>query len=267
MPKPNLTSRRLLGGLVVGGVGLFVARRPLGALFAEDLAFESVPGVPGFRQMAGGSTSTGGSASGTVGLFAGLDAADDADADSQLPQTVGQVRANICAALYPSGTPAGDLVQVASFSDYNCPYCRVQTEELAEIAEGGGIDVAWHELPLLGDASVTAAQGALAAKRQGAYVAFHRRLMRAPFQTNQEYLDVLATDIGVDRARFLADMQSAEVADEIRRSRALAQIFGFIGTPALVVGRTVVQGQIGDAAMRKLIERERADGPVPGCTA
>ena len=47
-------------------------------------------------------------------------------------------------------------------------------------------------------------------------------MMRAPFQTNAEYLKLLAKDIGVDREQFLADMQSDEVADELRRSRALA---------------------------------------------
>ena len=265
MPRKTISRRAVLGFLAAGAFGLFVVREPIGALFAEDLSFEPMPGLPGFRQMAGGSISTGGSAAGTFSLFVGLDSADQAD--PRMEETVARIRSDMCPALYPSGVAEDDLVPVASFSDYNCPYCRVQTEKLAEIAKSGGIEVAWHELPLLGDASLTAARGALAAKRQGAYLAFHRRLMRAPFQTNAEYLKLLAKDIGVDREQFLADMQSDEVADELRRSRALARIFGFIGTPALVVGRTVIQGQVGDATIAKLIERERADGPVPGCTA
>jgi predicted DsbA family dithiol-disulfide isomerase len=249
---------------MVGGLGVLIARRPIGALFAADLEFEPMPGLPGFRRMAGGSISSRGLASGTFSPFVGLDAGDEAD--PKLQESVAQVRSAICPALYSDG-PSGDVVPVASFSDYNCPYCRVQTERLAEMAQGGGIEVAWHELPLLGDTSVTAARAALAAKRQGAYLAFHRRLMRTMFLPSPEYLDVLVDDIGVDRERFLADMQSAEVEDEIRRSRALARIFGFIGTPALVVGRTVVQGQLGHATIAKLIERERTEGPVPGCAA
>jgi len=110
-----------------------------------------------------------------------------------------------------------------------------------------------------------AAQAALAAKRQDAYVAFHKRLMRTPFGTTPEYLDVLAEDIGVDGARLRADMASEDVRRELRESSALADIFAFVGTPALVVGRTIVQGEIGDARLKRLIERERADGPIEAC--
>lgn len=110
-----------------------------------------------------------------------------------------------------------------------------------------------------------AAQGALAAKRQDAYVDFHRRLMRAPFQTTPEYLEALSDAIGVDHAQLRADMTSEGVRREIAESSALAKTFRFIGTPALVVGRTVVQGEIDDATLERLIERERADGPIGAC--
>ncbi len=39
------------------------------------------------------------------------------------------------------------------------------------------------------------------------------------------------------------------------------------GTPGLMVGRTVVNGAIDEATLGALIERERADGPPPGCIA
>ncbi|WP_170134032.1 DsbA family protein [Palleronia aestuarii] len=262
MAGSRFSRRTFWVGLAAGAGALYLARDPLGDLFGSDLEFEPYPGLPGFRRMAGGSQSTAGSPGGSFSLFVGLEA--PGEADPEFEGVLASVRSNVCAALYPEQGPS-DMVPVASFSDYNCPYCRVQTEKLAEIAKNGGIAVAWHELPLLGDASVTAARGALAAKRQDAYLAFHRRLMRAPFQTDRTYLGLLAREIGVDEAEFIADMDSAAVADEIRRSRALSRIFGFVGTPALVVGRTVVQGEIGSATMRRLIERERADGTIPGC--
>jgi hypothetical protein len=45
----------------------------------------------------------------------------------------------------------------------------------------------------------------------------------------------------------------------------LAELFAFVGTPALVVGRTVVQGEINDARLERLIARERMDGPIEAC--
>ena len=63
------------------------------------------------------------------------------------------------------------------------------------------------------------------------------------------------------------DMDGAAVSRRLAESAALAGLFGFAGTPALVVGRTVVVGAIGEARLRALIARERRDGPIPACRA
>ena len=158
---------------------------------------------------------------------------------------------------------------MASFSDYNCPYCRVATEDLAaiEARSGGSVRVRWHELPLLGPGSEAAARAALAADRQGAYPAMHARLMRARLLPTPVYLEEAASALGLDADRLLADMTSPEVEARLDRSAAAADAFGLPGTPAMVVGRTVVVGALGDRALERLIERERADGPIPGCSA
>jgi protein-disulfide isomerase len=91
--------------------------------------------------------------------------------------------------------------------------------------------------------------------------------MRGGFVPTPAFLDGLAGRLGVDPARMRADMESAEVAAEIAETRALARLFGLRGTPALVVGRTVVEGVIADATLEALIAIERAAGPPPGCAA
>ena len=254
-------SRRnlLVGALVLGGGYSLLRFGPLAAanLFTEDFAFEPMERPDGFRRLAGGQSSSG------LDPFFGLNSAPDPEDVALLEE----VRADVCGALYGETALRDGIVPIASFSDYNCPFCRVLTLRLGEIEEAsrGGVDVAWHELPLLGEASMLAAQGALAAKRQDAYVDFHRRLMRAPFQTTPEYLEALSDAIGVDHDQLRADMTSEGVRREIAESSALAKTFRFIGTPALVVGRTVVQGEIDDATLERLIERERADGPIGAC--
>ena len=177
-------------------------------------------------------------------------------------------RQDLCGALFGGPPPAG-VVAIASFSDYNCPYCRVLTERLVALDErsDGAIQMTWHEWPLLGPTSVIAARAALAADLQGAYAAFHKRLMRTRFVPTPSYLDVVARDIGVDPIRLLADMKSVAVSERLRVTEAAARIFGFIGTPALVVGRTAVIGAISDVALSKLIDQERREGPPPGCVS
>jgi predicted DsbA family dithiol-disulfide isomerase len=226
-------------------------------LFATDFEFKAIERPAGFRRITGGDSSSG------FDLFVGLEEGPDAE----MVETTDQVRTRLCETLYSAGEGDAGVVPVASFSDYNCPYCRALTIRLSQIEDTsfGSVQISWHELPLLGEASLMAAKAALAAKRQGAYVAFHKRLMRTPFRTTPEYLEVLAEDIGVDKAQLLEDMESEGVRRELHESSALAKVFGFVGTPALVVGRTVIQGQIGDARLNRLIERERADGAIAAC--
>lgn len=55
-------------------------------------------------------------------------------------------------------------------------------------------------------------------------------------------------------------MGSDAVARELAVSASLSRIFGFIGTPAMVVGRTVIQGNTSEEVLRRVIEIEREDG-------
>ena len=248
-----------LGAIIAG----YAAFRAAPSLLPERLELEPLQSPPGFRKYVAGESSGG------FDPFFSLGTTESAEIVARKEAALARVSNDVCDSLYGELSLGSAMVPVASFSDYYCPYCRIQTKRLAEIARGmpDEIAVAWHELPLLGDSSNLAAKAALAAKRQGAYVAFHERLMKTPFQATPEYLSRLAIDIGVDEGRLTADMQSAEVDRELEDSSALAQLFAFVGTPALVIGRTVVQGQISDRMVREIIELERQEGWAAACSS
>lgn len=216
---------------------------------AGEFDFAPMPGLPQFRRIDAGAVS------GLADPFAGL----------TLPGDVGPARpepfaaSEVCAPLFGASSPG--LVPVASFSDYYCPYCRALTERLAA-RDGADITVRWHELPILGPASEAAARAALAADLQGAYPAFHARMMRAAFQPTRAYLVQLAEGLGLDSGRFLADMEGPAVARRLTETRRLAETFGISATPALVVGRTLVLGAISEARLDALIGIESAEAPV-----
>ncbi|WP_051487892.1 DsbA family protein [Roseivivax marinus] len=239
-----------------GGIAALVSAPSLVRKLVEQLAplpdFEPMGDPPGFRRVSGGSISAGGNP------FVGLDGASDTSPN--LP--IADVREDICGSLFGNEPLAGDTVPVASFSDFYCPYCRIQTKELADLEDrmGGGIKMVWHELPLLGDSSILAAKAALAAKRQGAYVRFQERLISTPFRATPGYLEALSESIDVSYPQLMADMDSEEVLQEIRTSTALAEIFGFVGTPALVIGKTVVQGQTSTSTLEDIVNLERTEG-------
>ena len=256
--KPH--RRLLLLGLALGG-GYLIAGRALPILpwFERDIAFEDLARPDGFRRVRAGETSSAG-----FDPFAGIGGA--APTETAI-SAMADVERDICAALFGGWSPGSGTVPIASFSDYNCPICRVTTRRIARSEEvrDGTAQVTWHELPILGETSVLAARAALAADGQGAYAAFQDRLLRSPFQPTTAYIDAVADDLGLDRDCLVRDMASAETQARIDRSLALRDIFGFRGTPAILVGRTVVEGDIGEAMLSRLIEVEREAGPLPSC--
>ena len=250
-----MTSRRSTLAFLGVAAGVVVGFQALPSLldrFSGLPEFEPLANPEGFRRITGGSSS-----SGAFDPFVGLEAQDD----GLRAETIAAVEADLCNALYADVAEDPSTVPIASFSDYYCPYCRVQMRRLADFGEqlDSGVAISWHELPLLGEGSDRAARAALAAKRQGAYLAFQQALWTTPFQPTRDYLLQLSETVGIDGERLINDMQSRDVAEDLMVSKALARIFGFIGTPAMVVGGTVIQGEITDAVLRSVIAIERKD--------
>ena len=253
-----MTSQRRRTFLVVSGLAiLYAGFRIVPGLGREYLVFEEIDDPVEFRRLTAGKSSVG------FDPFFGLeDPTENNQANAE-----SRVRNIICASLYGDALGAGEDVPVASFSDSYCLYCRVQTKRLAdmEARPASGIRVAWHELPLLGETSTLAAKAALAARNQGSYPAFNERLMKSPFQATPEYLQALADDIGIDHSQLTADMNGERILLELENSAAVARIFTFIGTPAMVIGRIVIQGEISERTIQDVVARKREEGWVSVC--
>lgn len=251
----EMASRRstlLFLGAAAGVVIAFQSAPKLLERFAGLPEFEPLDSLAGFRRISGGASSS----AGFDPLFFGV--SNDRNQSDEILED--QVRMAPCASLFGDGLRASGSVPIASFSEYYCPYCKVLMRRLNALAEelGDEINITWHEIPILGDNSVLAAKAALAAKRQGAYLAFQQSLF-GPIVANAEYLKRLSERIGIDPERLMSDMNSADVARELAVTSAIYRVFGFVGTPALVVGRTAVQGEISDKMLRRLIAVERQD--------
>ena len=155
-------------------------------------------------------------------------------------------------------------MSLVTFFDYRCPYCKT----LAAIMSAMRFDnvrVVFHEWAILGEPSVLAARAALAADRQGKYLALHARLMNARLVPTPTYIDAIAAELGINLPQFHTDMTSQSVTLALQRTAALASALGLIGTPALVVGRTVVQGEISRGQLERLIEEEMRPAAAKAC--
>ncbi|MEM6440798.1 MAG: DsbA family protein [Pseudomonadota bacterium] len=255
-----------LGALALAAAGLTQAPRVWRDWSAGEFDFTPLSRPEGFRLLSAGSVTAGRGAGAALQVLPPNDpVARRVDAAQEAAQEAARV--DLCGTLFGAGRVPEGVTPVASFSDYNCPYCRILTKVLAgmEAESGGAVQVRWHEWPLFGEVSEVYARAAIAADRQGAYPQMHARLMRTRFVPNDQYLIRVAEEGGLNPARLLADLSAPETEARIAEARALAAMFGFPGTPALVVGRTAVIGAIPEAALAKLIERERVEGPPPGC--
>ncbi len=156
------------------------------------------------------------------------------------------------------GNPKGD-VAIVEFFDYRCPYCRKAAKNIkTAIEEDGNIRLIMKEFPILGPQSVQAARAALAAAKQGKYEEFHWALMLKPGDLSKPHIRTVAREMGLDVERLEADMKSTEIEDMIRRNRGLASALAIRGTPAFVIGNTLVPGAIDLPALKRLVAAARA---------
>lgn len=156
-----------------------------------------------------------------------------------------------------AGNPEGDIT-IVEFFDYNCPYCKRLTPELfGLLARDGQIRLIAKEWPFFGEDSEFAARAALAAARQGSYAAFHQALMGLRGPANPQTVERVAGEVGLDWERLQEDMQDAAITEHLERNKALAKRIGLRGTPAMVIGGTLLPGAAPAAEIAATVAEER----------
>ncbi|HUC66712.1 MAG TPA: DsbA family protein [Stellaceae bacterium] len=158
------------------------------------------------------------------------------------------------------GNPKGD-VTIVEFFDYRCPYCKEVEPSLdALLQQDPKLRIVYKEFPVLGPASVYASRIALAARQQGKYAAFHKAMMGTKGEVTDDVVLKVATSVGIDVEKAKADMNAPEIDDLIKRNYALADALDIQGTPAFVIGDTLIPGATDIAKLRALIAEQRKSG-------
>jgi protein-disulfide isomerase len=140
------------------------------------------------------------------------------------------------------GNPNGDATLV-EFFDYNCPYCKQMGPVMVQAEDADPhLRIVYKEYPILGPGSVFAAKAALAANKQGKYVAFHRALYELRGQVDESKVLGLAKIAGLDVDGLKVDMQDPDIGARLDKNIELAQTLGITGTPGFAVGDKVVNG-------------------------
>lgn len=156
------------------------------------------------------------------------------------------------------GNPKGDVTMV-EFFDPRCPYCRKLEPTMAELlGRDRGVKLVYKDMPILGPASVLGSKALLAAQRQGKYEALRDEVMRAGApEITQDSLKTAAQKAGLEWSRLQKDMDDPVIRTQLDTNLALARKLGIEGTPAIVVGGTLIPGAASVSELQKAVDQAR----------
>jgi protein-disulfide isomerase len=164
---------------------------------------------------------------------------------------------------YVVGNPSGDITLV-EFFDYNCGYCKKALSDVQTLMKSDPkLRVVLKDFPVLGPDSVEASRVALAVKNQlqgQKLFDYHVKVMDSRGRVNGERAMAVAKDMGVDMARLQKDVESPEVRNALQENMALGDKLSLTGTPAFIVGETVIPGAVGVDPLKQLVNNVRQCG-------
>ncbi len=161
---------------------------------------------------------------------------------------------------YVAGNPNGDVTLI-EFFDYNCSFCRRSMKDLITLIDTDpNLKVIFKEFPILGEGSVYAARAAVASMKQGKYVEFHMAMMQLRGSADKGNVLEIAEEVGLDVEKLKQEMKASYITKEIDEVLRTASAIGINGTPAYIVGDSVISGAVGLAELRRQIAEVRKSG-------
>ncbi len=160
------------------------------------------------------------------------------------------------------GNPDG-AITVVEFFDYNCGYCRRALADMDEIiADNDDVRFILKEIPVLGPESQAAQRVSYAFFKVAPekYPDFHRALMEAGNRATDESARAVASAFGVTSDQIDAAMAEFPPEAALQEHFALASAVGVTGTPAYIVGDTMLHGAIGADRIQQVIDNIRDCG-------
>jgi protein-disulfide isomerase len=133
---------------------------------------------------------------------------------------------------------ANASVTIVEFTDFQCPSCARQHPVLERIVSefGDRVRLVVRDFPLSQHADARkAAEAAEAAREQSKYWEYVSVLFRNQSAVGTEKLRQYATEIGLDRARFDASLDSGKFAEKVQRDLVDGRKLGINGTPTLYI--------------------------------
>jgi protein-disulfide isomerase len=159
---------------------------------------------------------------------------------------------------------ASSTVILMEYSDFQCPACRSYYPMLRELTESYGDRIAfvYRHFPLkqIHINADPAAWAAEAAGMQGKFWEMHNLLFEKQGEWEKssdlrERFSEYAALVGIDRQKFLDDLNSKQVKDIVNSQRAGAIKNGFNSTPTFILNGVQIENPQSVAAFKLLIDK------------
>ena len=167
--------------------------------------------------------------------------------------------------LFPATLPvhgAKDaLVTIFEVSDFQCPFCSRVGPTMKKVLEDypNDVRIVWANQPLpFHDRAKPAATAAAAAHRQGKFWEMHDKLFANQKDLTDDNFQKWAKELGLDVAKFNADLKDAAIAKQLDRDVAVANALGARGTPAFFINGKLLSGAQPYEAFKKEIDEALA---------
>jgi protein-disulfide isomerase len=151
---------------------------------------------------------------------------------------------------------------VVVFSDFQCPACAIAAPILTRLADDGSISLTFRYFPLTSiHANANAAAGvAQAAALQDRFWQFHDTLFsqqatwaELPGAEADAVFEQIASEIGLDVARWRSDTTSPAVTDVVTADAREAQDLQLSGTPTIFIDGRQYDGGLSLSALQQAV--------------
>lgn len=146
-------------------------------------------------------------------------------------------------------------VKMIQYEDFQCPHCLTYTLNIEpflveEYVKAGLLQLEFRHLPVVGQESVSAAQGAVCAANQNRMFEYANRLFAKQAEDgfrpdrgvfSREGLVETAGDLGLDTVAFDACLAEPDTLSAVAADQAAATAIGFRGTPNFVINGAPLQ--------------------------
>jgi protein-disulfide isomerase len=160
----------------------------------------------------------------------------------------------------PSQGPATAPVTIVEFTDFQCPSCAAMQPVLQDALKtyGPKVRLVIRDFPLSGHKNAyKAAEAANAANAQGKFFEYSELLFKRQKALDVPSLKQYATELGLNRTRFDAELDKGTYVAEIRKDMNDGEIYGVESTPTIFVNG-VMLAELSPEGLKQAINKALA---------